>query len=366
MSMLAQELKQEYKAHKAVRMVGFGECLPGDPVTNDQMEEVLSIRKDWIDLMIGNTSRYFAVNFKERTVNFDLTDISTMAAERAIEDAGIEKTDIDIIVLSTATPDHLMPSTVNLIADRLGISHVRTYQIQAGCSGALQGMDVATQFLASGTLRHALVIGGDVCNKYMDLQRDFKKLRSSELINYALFGDGAGAVILTNEDRDGLEIIHIQNYFEGLGKKPGQIMNWFGSIPENIQDLSKRDIRKQFQSANEDYKAIETSVPIMTKEVLEELLTDMDWTYEDVKYYLPPQLGWNMTKKIIESLGLNLDSTINCVQDTGNNGNALPYLQIKKLQNNLSYGDKVVGVAIESSKWIKTGITLIYKEGHSQ
>lgn len=366
MSMLEQELRQESNRVQAIRMIGFGEYLPGEPVTNEQMEEVFSIRKEWIDLMIGNTSRYFAVDFKRGTVNFNLTDICTEAAVRAIEDAGIEKTDIDLIVLSTATPDHLMPATVNLVADRLGLSHVRTYQIQAGCSGALQGVDVATQFLALGTYRHALVIGGDVCNKYMDLNRDFKKLRSSEIINYALFGDGAGAVVLTNDDRDGLEIVHIQNRFEGLGKKPGQIMNWFGAIPENIQELSKRDIRKQFQSANEDYKAIESSVPIMTKEVLDELLAIMNWTREDVTYYLLPQLGWNMTKKIIESLGLDLDSTINCVQYTGNNGNALPYLQMKKLQNKLSHGDKVVCVAIESSKWIKTGITLIYKEGCRQ
>lgn len=361
--MFAQELKQEYKKAKAIRIIGFGEFLPGEPVTNAQMEEFLSIRKEWIDHMIGNTSRYFAVNFQEQTVEYSLTDICKEAAEQAIKDAGIENSDIDLIILSTATPDYLMPATVNLVADCLGISHIRTYQIQAGCSGALQGIDVASQFLATGNFKYALVIGGDVCNKYMDLKRDFTKLRSSELINLALFGDGAGAVVLTNENRTGLEILQIQNRFEGLDEKPGQIMNWFGSIPENIKDFSKRDIRKQFNSAIEDYKAIEAHVPIMAKEMLDELLSEMEWTHEDVTYYLPPQLGWNMTKKIIESLGLDLEVTINCVQDTGNNGNALPYLQMKKLKNTISHGDKVIGVAIESSKWIKTGIAMIYKEG---
>ncbi|MFC0562525.1 ketoacyl-ACP synthase III [Halalkalibacter alkalisediminis] len=362
--MLVQELKQESRVKVAPRIIGFGECLPGKPVTNEQMEDVLSIRKEWIDTMIGNHSRHFAVDFSKRTVEYSLTDLCTVAAEEAIEQAGIQRKEIDVIVLSTATPDHLMPATVNLVADRLGLQNIQTYQIQAGCSGALQALDVARHLLV-GERRYALVIGGDVCNKYMDLTRDFTKLRSSELINYALFGDGAGAILLTNENCDGLEITSIENRFVGVGEEPGQVMNWFGTVPENVQELSKRELRKQFQSAKEDYKAIEKQVPLMTAQVLKTLLEDRNWKKEDVTYFLPPQLGWNMTKKIIESLDLSLDVTINCVQETGNNGNALPFLQLKKLHGRLKPSNKVVGVAIESSKWIKTGIILEYKNGET-
>ncbi|BAB05563.1 3-oxoacyl-ACP synthase III family protein [Halalkalibacterium halodurans] len=362
--MLVQELKPESKATVSPRIIGFGECLPGEPVTNEQMEQLLSIRKEWLETMIGNRSRHFAVNFSSRTIDYGLADLCTEAAVEAIDDAGINAEELDLIVLSTATPDHLMPATVNIVADRLGLERVKTYQIQAGCSGALQALDVARHMLV-GSHRYALVIGGDVCNKYMDLSRDFSKLRSSELINYALFGDGAGAVVLTNENQDGLQISYIENRFEGKGRAPGQIMNWFGTVPENVQELSKRELRKQFQSAKEDYKAIEQHVPIMTEQAIEELLGQMKWTKEEVSYYLPPQLGWNMTKKIIDLLGLPLDSTINCVQETGNNGNALPYLQLKRLNGILKPNDKVVGVAIESSKWMKTGITLEYKKGEA-
>jgi 3-oxoacyl-[acyl-carrier-protein] synthase-3 len=362
--MLVQELKQESRVSVAPRIIGYGECLPGSPVTNEQMEDVLSIRKEWIEKMIGNDSRHFAVDFSKRTIAYSLTDLCTAAAEEAIEQTGINPQEIDVIVLSTATPDHLMPATVNLVADRLGLHHIQTYQIQAGCSGALQALDVARHLLV-GERRYALVIGGDVCNKYMDLTRDFTKLRSSELINYALFGDGAGALLLTTKNCDGLEITSIENRFEGVGEEPGQVMNWFGTVPENIQELSKREIRKQYQSAKEDYKAIEKRVPIMTDQVLTTLLEERNWKREDVTYFLPPQLGWHMTKAIIDSLGLSLDATINCVQETGNNGNALPYLQLKKLHGRLKQHNKVVGIAIESSKWIKTGITLEYKEGET-
>ncbi|WP_100374827.1 3-oxoacyl-[acyl-carrier-protein] synthase III C-terminal domain-containing protein [Bacillus sp. FJAT-45037] len=360
--MLVQESRQESRGNISPRIIGFGECLPGEPVTNEQMEEVLSIRKEWIDTMIGNHSRYFAVDFSKRTVEYSLTDLCTVAAEQAIEQSGVRREEIDVIVLSTATPDHLMPATVNLIADRLGLQNIQTYQIQAGCSGALQALDVARHLLMGGR-RYALVIGGDVCNKYMDLTRDFTKLRSSELINYALFGDGAGAILLTNENVDGLEIISIENQFEGVGEEPGQIMNWFGTVPENVQELSKRELRKQFQSAKEDYKAIEKKVPLMTAQVLKKLLDNKKWKKEDLTYFLPPQLSWNMTRKIIESLDFPLDVTINCVQHTGNNGNALPFLQLKKVNGSIKPNNKVIGIAIESSKWIKTGIILEYKKG---
>ena len=262
--------------------------------------------------------------------------------------------------MSTATPDHLMPATVNFVADQLGITHIPTYQIQAGCSGALQGLDVASQFLKSGSYRTALVIGGDVCNKYIDLDRDFTKLKGHELINYALFGDGAGAVVLTAKDEKlGINIHSIKNRFEGLGREPGQVMNWFGMVPEKIDEMSMRDRRKIFQSAKEDYKAIEQHVPKMAKAMINELLIDNNWNEDEVNFYLPPQLGGHMTDKIVEYLELPTGKVINCVRNTGNNGNALPYIQLNHLAEKMNSGDKAVGVAIESSKWIKTGISLV-------
>ena len=297
---------------------------------------------------------------KRKKFNIPWQKSVNKAASQAIERAGIHIEDIELIVMSTATPDHLMPATVNFVADQLGITHIPTYQIQAGCSGALQGLDVASQFLKSGAYRTALVIGGDVCNKYIDLDRDFTKLKGHELINYALFGDGAGAVVLTTkEEKLGINIHSIKNRFEGLGREPGQVMNWFGMVPEKIDEMSMRDRRKVFQSAKEDYKAIEQHVPMMAKDMINELLIDNNWNKDEVNFYLPPQLGGHMTDKIVEYLELPTEKVINCVRYTGNNGNALPYIQLSHLAEKMNSGDKAVGVAIESSKWIKTGISLV-------
>ncbi|MGG3891728.1 3-oxoacyl-ACP synthase III family protein [Metabacillus fastidiosus] len=343
-----------------VKIAGVGSFLPGRPITNRDMEHIFKIREDWIEDSIGTKTRYFATNFENKKIEYTLTDLCEKAALEAIEKASIGAKDIELIVMSTATPDHLMPATVNLVADRLEINNIPTYQIQAGCSGALQGLEIAYRFLRSGVYRTALVIGGDVCNKYIDVDRDFTKLRGYELINYALFGDGAGATVLTAEDgKQGIAIHSIQNCFEGLGREPGQVMNWFGTVPEKIDEMSMRDRRKVFQSAKEDYKAIEKNVPLMAKEMIDKLLNDNNWKADEIDFYLPPQLGGHMTDKIVQYLEIDDKKVINCVAYTGNNGNGLPYIQLKQLIEKMNLGDKAIGVAIESSKWIKTGISLI-------
>jgi 3-oxoacyl-[acyl-carrier-protein] synthase-3 len=307
--------------------------------------------------MIGTKTRHFAVDLDEKKVRYDLSDVCYEAAKKALDDAGMTPEDIDLVIMSTATPDHLMPATVNLVVDRLGMNNLPTYEVQAGCSGALQGMDVAYRFLQGGSFRNALVIGGDVCNKYLDFRRDFKKMRSSELINLALFGDGAGAAILsTQTERTGMKIVDIVNRCEGLGRAPGQVMNWFGSIIEQ----GERDASgKKIQSAKEDYKAIEQNVPVMAKEMIQELLEKTVWDKADVEYFMPPQLGGHITNRIIDFLEVEHEKTLNCVAETGNNGNALPYLQLEMLSKQMQPGERAIGVAIESSKWIKTGIALI-------
>lgn len=345
-----------------IKIVSLGTFLPGTPITNKDMEDTLSVRADWIENVIGNESRYYAINFQEKKIDYDLIDLCEKAALDAFQKSPLQSLEeIDLIILSTATPDHLMPATVNLLADRLGLQGIPTYQIQAGCSGALQGLDVAQQFLKANDYKHALVVGGDVCNKYMDLNRDFKKLRSSELINYVLFGDGAGAAILSkNTKSPGFKFVQISNKFEGLNRKPAQVMNWIGNIPSDVQGMTSRQIAKKYPSAQEDYKAIEEYVPTLTKEMFSTLLEDNNLEKDEVDHFLPPQLGWNMTKRIIEHAELDFDKTTNCVKETGNNGNALPYVQLAKLSEQIKLNEKVVGVAIESSKWIKTGFVLQY------
>jgi 3-oxoacyl-[acyl-carrier-protein] synthase-3 len=108
----------------------------------------------------------------------------------------------------------------------------------------------------------------------------------------------------------------------------------------------------------EDYKAIEHSVPGMAVEALEELLDELDWKESDVDYLLPPQLSGRMTEKIVDALALPGAHEVSCVVDIGNTGNALPFFQLELALPRMAAGDRAIGIAIESSKWIKAGYAL--------
>lgn len=330
-------------------LASIGTALPGDPVDNATLAKVLGINEDWIEVFIGTRTRYFARDLATGLVRWSLADLCAQAAEKALAAPGVDPADIEFIVLGTATPDALMPATVNNVADQLGLDQVPTFQLQSGCAGAVQALAVAQAMIASGQYRTGLVMGADVCSKHLDLQRDMSTAAPSDLVNYVLFGDGAGAAVLTDEPRgQRLALRHVLNRFTGLGRKPGQTIEWFGLA----------DRHEDKQAVIEDYKAIEESVPVMAVEILWEMLGELDWDAEQLDYLLPPQLAGRMTRRITEELGVPTAKDISCVADTGNNGNALPFLQLEKLLEQMSYGEKALAVAVESSKWIKAGFAV--------
>jgi 3-oxoacyl-[acyl-carrier-protein] synthase-3 len=159
------------------------------------LAERFGLHEQWLDHMTGNRSRYFCRLDTPPGVPQSTSDLATDAGAKALAAAGIGPGDLDFLILTTASPDHLMPATVNLVADRLGINNVPTLQITSGCAGALQGLFTARAFLASG-MRRGLVIGADTCLKLWPSRRDVKQMKPAEMINFALFGDGAGAAVV--------------------------------------------------------------------------------------------------------------------------------------------------------------------------
>ncbi|MDO0931747.1 3-oxoacyl-ACP synthase III family protein [Streptomyces sp. DG2A-72] len=332
-----------------VHVAAAGSALPGAPVDNASLAASLGVNEEWIDHFIGTRTRHFARDLSTGEVRWSLADLCAEATSQAIECSGTDPADIEFIVLGTATPDHLMPATVNEIADRLGLDQIPTYQLQSGCAGAVQALALAHTFISSGTHRTGLAIGGDVCTKHLDLRRDLASAAPGDLVNCVLFGDGAGAAVIgADAGERPVALRRTLNRCTGLGRSPGQIIDWFGLA----------DRHDQRQVLTEDYKAIEGSVPAMAVEILWELLDDLGWSAEDLDFLLPPQLSGRMTRLITEQLGLPAAREISCVADTGNNGNALPFLQLQQLMKEIAGGQKALAVAVESSKWIKAGFAL--------
>ncbi len=321
--------------------------LPGEPIGNDAIESHFQLDGEWIRMFVGTESRHLAFDFERWQATHTLASLATLAARRSLERAEVDKKQIEFVLLSTATPDQLMPATVNQVADALGLNGIATYQLQCGCVGALQAMQLASLLIRSGAFRCGLVIGADICAKFIRTREQCGKLSASELINYALFGDGAGAVVVASAPQSrAWRLDECRVRFEGQGMAAGQEVNWFAVAQPSTYVLK------------EDYKAIQARVPQLTADMVDELLLALDMRLDDFRHVLLPQLSKNMSTLIREHLGVPEAQAIQPVDTTGNNGNALPFLQLGMLDQKAAPGDSALAVAVESSKWLVGGLAL--------
>jgi 3-oxoacyl-[acyl-carrier-protein] synthase-3 len=174
------------------RITGTGSYLPGDPVGNAALVAAYSIESsdEWIVERTGIRTRHLA------PPGTAASDLALEACRRALEAAGREPNDIDLIVVATSTPDYIFPSTATILQDKLGITNgAAAFDLQAVCSGFLYALSVADKFIRSGSHRRALVVGAEVFSRILDWR---------DRGTCVLFGDGAGAVVLEAGDAPGI------------------------------------------------------------------------------------------------------------------------------------------------------------------
>ena len=170
------------------QVIGCGAYLPERIVTNDDMTRYVDTTDEWIVERTGIRERRIAAE-GEKT-----SDLAFAAARMALENAGLAAADIDMIVLATATPDNTFPATATRVQHMLGMSQGFAFDVQAVCSGFIYALSVADNFIKSGQVRTALVIGAETFSRLLD-----KTDRST----FVLFGDGAGAVVLKAAEGEG-------------------------------------------------------------------------------------------------------------------------------------------------------------------
>jgi 3-oxoacyl-[acyl-carrier-protein] synthase-3 len=168
-------------------VAGVGSALPRREVTNDELAESVDTSDEWIVERTGIRSRYIAGD-GETTGS-----LATEAARRALAHAGVDAAEIDLIVLATATPDQTFPSTATKVQAALGINDCIAFDVHAVCTGFLYALSVADSMLRSGNAGKALVIGAETFSRILDW---------SDRATCVLFGDGAGALVLSAEETD--------------------------------------------------------------------------------------------------------------------------------------------------------------------
>lgn len=186
-----------------VGIKGFGAYAPDRVVDNAYFESYLDTSDEWISQMTGIKERRWADE------NQDTSDLAYEASIRAIEDAGIDAQDIDMVIVATSTGDHRFPTVANMLQQRLGLGKVASMDQLAACSGFMYGIVTARSFVLSGEYRNVLVVGADKLSKITDLND-----RSTAI----LFGDGAGAVII-GEVSENRGILSYELGSDGVGGK---------------------------------------------------------------------------------------------------------------------------------------------------
>lgn len=183
-------------------VVGCGSYLPKNVVTNDDLTKIVDTSDEWIRQRTGIEQRHMAENGEFTS------DLGYNAAVKALDHAGMDAQDIDLIICATATPDNTFPATAVAIQERLGIRHGAAFDMQAVCSGFVYAITTADLYIQTGKAKTVLVIGAETFSRILDF---------NDRTTCVLFGDGAGAVILqamqgegTNEDR-GILTSHLRS-----------------------------------------------------------------------------------------------------------------------------------------------------------
>ncbi|HRF72075.1 MAG TPA: beta-ketoacyl-ACP synthase III [Accumulibacter sp.] len=194
------------------RITGIGSFLPGQPVSNDDLaRRGIETSDEWIVSRTGIRFRHLAENGETAS------DLGLQASHRALAAAGLEASDIDLIIVATSTPDFIFPSTACLLQSKLGNQGATAFDVQAVCSGFVYGLTIAEKFIASGSHRRALVVGAEVFSRILDW---------SDRGTCVLFGDGAGAVLLeASDDRPGIlaTALHADGAHHGILSVPGSV-----------------------------------------------------------------------------------------------------------------------------------------------
>jgi 3-oxoacyl-[acyl-carrier-protein] synthase III len=273
-----------------VTITGLGAYAPERVITNADLSEMVDTSDEWIMERTGIRERRIAADSQA------LSDISLPAAQQALEQAGIDGADVDLLVVATVTPDMMFPSTSAILADQLGAKDAAAYDLSAGCTGFMYAVAQAYGMVAVGLSRRALVVGGDVLSRILDW---------TDRSTVVLFGDGAGAVVLEPADEAGFLAFELGA--DGAGGEhlwlPGSGSRRFDD-PERFVKMNGREVFK-----------FATRVLVQSAEAV---LAQSGTNLEDVDVYVPHQANVRIIDHATKKLGIPSERVVINVDRYGN------------------------------------------------
>jgi 3-oxoacyl-[acyl-carrier-protein] synthase III len=264
-------------------IAGTGSALPEQRLTNDDLSKMVETNDEWITQRTGIKERRIAGE-GETTAT-----LGTAAARRAIESAGLEPGDIELIIVATITPEMVFPSTACFIGAELGLPGVPAFDMMAACSGFIYALNTGANFIRAGQYRSVLVIGAETLSRIVNY-----KDRNSCI----LFGDGAGAVVLKRSDDPKRGLIYSTLHADGGG---GDVMKCLpGSRHPICADMISQEQQFMQIRGREVYKFAVSKFG----ELIDGAMRACELTRDDVKYIIPHQVNQRIIDSAMEKLGM--------------------------------------------------------------
>lgn len=278
-----------------MKIVGTGSCLPQRVVSNDDLAAIMDTSDEWISSRTGIRNRHIATT--ETT-----TSLACCAVKSALQDAGIDGSEIDLIIAASVSTDKIVPSLACQIQAEIGAGSAVAFDINAACSGFLFGLATADAYFKTGRFHKAVVVGAEVLSKIMDW---------NDRSTCVLFGDGAGAAVVTDEGDA------IKGFVQGSDGKGGEAL--YGDnrpVVNPFTDNGKQSALGGYVTMDGPavYKFAVKTVP----KAINELLDEIGWSADDVDVYVLHQANIRIIESVAKRLKQPMDKFPTNLQQCGN------------------------------------------------
>lgn len=350
-----------------VRLVSTGSYLPGPALTNADVERLCGpLPEDVLDgLQVER--RHWVVDPATGRHLVSNSEMAAAAAEQALRRAGVEPGEVDLLVMSTASPEYLLPAGVTFVQARLGLRSCAVVEVRSGCAGAVQALDVAVRMLSGGGYRTAVVIGCEVISPVLAPMfhgADPESVRLRDRISVYNFGDGAGAMVLRAEPATSASILGSANACVGGDREPGMRITGGTHVP-----FADQVRRRRFPDLHLDVVQSAKFGPKVFVDGLADLLDRTGLTLEEVDACVVPEGNAGYFSSELEAAGMTEEQwkslsgkVVENLADVGATGSAAVPLALDHawVTGRVRPGDQVLLLAIETSRWLYAGLGLTW------
>lgn len=300
------------------RIIGTGSAVPEQIVTNEDLSKIVETSDEWISSRSGIKERRVA---KEETT----TSLAILAGKRALENAGVTAEEIEVIIVATCTQDYFFPNTACQVQEAIGAKHAVAFDLSAACSGFLFALSTAQAYIKGGIYQKALIVGAETMSKMIDW---------SDRSTCVLFGDGAGAAVVSAEETGVLELVQKS---DGTGKG---VLSCKARETRNLLNHESETKEYLYMEGQPVFKFAVKTVP----ECVEEVLKKAEVKKEEIRYYILHQANSRIIQSVAKRLKEPEEKFPMNLSLYGNTSAASIPILLDEMNRNgmLNQGDKLV------------------------